>query len=196
MSTKETDPIRTLVGFATALPTPFSGEAIDEKSFAALCDWQIAHGIAALVAGDVDRTQRLRHVLGEEFRLFAGDDAAALDCLVRGGDGCISVVANVAPRTCVELHDAWRNGEPAEARLMARTLAPLIAALFAESSPVPVKYALSLLGRISEDVRLPLCPASSMTQVVVTRALERFGLLSAAPRKSLQRRSVVSAHGG
>ena len=49
--------------------------------------------------GDIDRTQRLRHVLGEEFRLFTGDDAAALDCLVRGGDGCISVVANVAPRT-------------------------------------------------------------------------------------------------
>jgi 4-hydroxy-tetrahydrodipicolinate synthase len=307
MSIKETDPIRTLTGFATALPTPFLGEAIDEKSFADLCNWQIGQGIAALVVngttgeaptlsvneqgrlirravavaagrvpviagagsnatshsielarqaeaagadgllvvtpyynrpsqeglfrhfaaihdkvglpillydvpartgcsiavdtlrrlaelpriaglkdatGDIDRTQRLRHVLGEEFRLFTGDDAAALDCLVRGGDGCISVVANVAPRTCVQLHDAWRHGEPAEARLMARTLVPLIAALFAESSPVPVKYALSLLGRISEDVRLPLCPASPMTQEAVTRALERFGLLSAAPRKS------------
>jgi 4-hydroxy-tetrahydrodipicolinate synthase len=133
--------------------------------------------------GDIDRIPRLRHLLGEEFRLFTGDDSAALGCLMRGGDGCISVVSNVAPRTCVQLDAAWRQGERAEARLLARTLAPLTAALFSESNPVPVKYALSLMGRIGADVRLPLCAASPLTRDAVTRALDRFGLVPTERRE-------------
>jgi 4-hydroxy-tetrahydrodipicolinate synthase len=129
--------------------------------------------------GDIDRTQRLRHLLGTEFRLLCGDDSVALDHLVRGGNGCISVVSNVVPRTCVELYEAWRLGEPAEAQLLARTLAPLTAALFSESNRVPVEYALSLMGRMNTDVRLPLCSASPMTREAVAWALDRFGLLPA-----------------
>ena len=292
--------VATLCGYATAVPTPFRGDHIDENAFEAFCDWQIKQGIAALVVngttgeaptlslseqqrlvrvavataagrvpviagagsnstahaveiarqaeaagadgllavtpyynrpsqkglllhfraihaatslpillydvpsrtgcslaietvlrladmpriaglkdatGDLARARRLCALLDYRFRLFSGDDATALDFMAAGGHGCISVLSNVAPALTVRLYDHWRRGAAGEARAIAEAVAPLVAALFAESNPVPVKQALEALGWMSADVRLPLCAASSATRRQVTAALTDLGLL-------------------
>lgn len=127
--------------------------------------------------GDLTRPAAMRRLLGERFRLLSGDDATALDYFGRGGDGCISVVSNVAPRLCNRLFLACFCGEPDEARALERRLRPLIAALFAESNPVPLKWAMSLLGRMSPELRLPLCEPAETTRVIVRKALTQLGLI-------------------
>ncbi len=129
--------------------------------------------------GDFTRTHRLRKLLGPQFRLLSGDDATALDFLAMGGDGCISVLSNVVPSLCVQLYAAWKRGDNVEARTIARNLSPLTTALFADSNPVPVKCALDLMGRMSADVRLPLCHPSFQTRVQIVSALSRLGLIGA-----------------
>jgi 4-hydroxy-tetrahydrodipicolinate synthase len=140
--------------------------------------------------GDLGRPARLRRLLGDRFRLFSGDDATALDFLAAGGNGCISVVSNVAPRLCVRLHAAWARGDRAEARAVASTLAPLAQALFAESNPVPLKHALSTMQRMSADVRLPLYAASRQTCRKVADALALLGLVSWSRTARPARRAV------
>ena len=127
--------------------------------------------------GDLGRPSRLRRLLGGSFRLLSGDDATALDFMAAGGDGCISVVSNVAPRLCVRLHAAWQRGDKAEAQAIASTLAPLAEALFAESNPVPLKYALEAMSWMSADVRLPLCSASEETRGQIAEALAQLRLV-------------------
>ena len=291
-----------LTGYASAVPTPFRGDGIDETAFADFCDWQIGQGIAALVVagttgesptlsqtelarlirvavetaagrvpviagagsnatahaidlareaenqgadgllvvtpyynrpsqeglyrhfcavhhatglpillydvpsrtgcslavdtilrlsalprmaglkdatGDLNRVAPLRRLLGDDFRLLAGDDATALDFLAQGGNGCISVLSNVVPAPCVQLHAAFAGGDRNAARVMAARLAPLTAALFHESNPVPVKHALHLTGRMGPTVRLPLCDAALSTRIAVAHALMELGLIPA-----------------
>ena len=292
--------LATLTGYASALPTPFKGESIDEEAFARFCEWQIGQGISALVvagttgeaptlsmvehrrlvriaaetadgrvpvvagtganatahaielarqaeqegadgllvvtpyynrppqqglyrhfraihdaaglpillydvptrtacalatetilrlaelprivglkdaAGDLTRPVQLRRQLGERFRLFTGDDATAVEFLAAGGDGCISVVSNLVAASCVELHSAWTCGNEAGARGIARMLAPLTAALFMESNPIPLKWALNLQGFMGAELRLPLCEASDTTRAAVAEALRRLNLM-------------------
>ena len=78
--------------------------------------------------------------------MMSGEDATAVAYLAQGGDGCISVTANVAPRLLAEMHEAWQKGEVATVRRINERLIPLHDALFAETSPAPVKYAAALLG--------------------------------------------------
>ena len=111
-------------------------------------------------AGDTTRPARLRSLLGTEFRLLCGDDALALPYMAQGGDGCISVTSNVAPGLCRNMFLAWKQGQSVRAQRLARAAAPLTTALFRESNPVPVKYALALLGLMSPAVRLPLVELS------------------------------------
>ena len=111
-------------------------------------------------AGDTARPARLRSLLGTEFRLLCGDDALALPYMAQGGDGCISVTSNVAPGLCRNMFLAWKQGQSVRAQRLARSAAPLTTALFRESNPVPVKYALALLGLMSPAVRLPLVELS------------------------------------
>jgi 4-hydroxy-tetrahydrodipicolinate synthase len=127
--------------------------------------------------GDLARPRRLRELLGDRFRLLSGDDATALEFLRAGGNGCISVLSNVAPAQAVGLYEAWRRGDDDDAQVRAAALAPVTAALFVESNPVPVKYALEAMGWMTADVRLPLCPASHKTRTTVGKALSEFGLL-------------------
>jgi 4-hydroxy-tetrahydrodipicolinate synthase len=111
-------------------------------------------------AGDTTRPARLRSLLGTEFRLLCGDDALALPYMAQGGDGCISVASNVAPGLCRNMFLAWKQGQSVRAQRLARAAAPLTTALFRESNPVPVKYALALFGLMSPAVRLPLVELS------------------------------------
>jgi 4-hydroxy-tetrahydrodipicolinate synthase len=116
-------------------------------------------------------------LLGEKFRMLSGDDATALDYLGLGGDGCISVTSNVVPRLCNRLFLACFCGEPEEARSLERQLKPLVAALFTESNPVPLKWALSLLGHMSAELRLPLCEPAETTRMAVRKALTQLALI-------------------
>jgi 4-hydroxy-tetrahydrodipicolinate synthase len=124
--------------------------------------------------GDLARPARLRALVGARFRLLSGDDASALGFLARGGDGCISVVSNVAPGLCVAMHAAWRAGDFVQAEALSLSLAKLSRVLFLESNPVPVKHALSLMGLMSEAVRLPLCEAHPATRRAIAACLREL----------------------
>ena len=119
-----------------------------------------------------------RIACGADFVQLSGEDAAVLALLVSGGHGCISVTANVAPRICSEMHTSWMEGD-AEGTLAAQQrLMPLHEALFAETSPTPVKYAASVLGKCSPEVRLPLVEPSPATKERVEDAMRFAGLLN------------------
>ena len=119
-----------------------------------------------------------RRACGAEFCQLTGEDSTAIAFLAAGGDGCISVTGNVAPRLCSEMQSAWQQGRVAEAMGLQDRLLPLHDALFAETSPGPVKYAASLLGRSSEFCRLPLAPLAEATRTKVRAAMSEVGLLN------------------
>ncbi|MEM9812489.1 MAG: 4-hydroxy-tetrahydrodipicolinate synthase [Pseudomonadota bacterium] len=127
--------------------------------------------------GDVSRVSDQRRTCGEAFVQISGEDATALGFNAHGGQGCISVVANVAPRLSAELQDATLNGDYSKALKLQDRLLPLHRAMFIEPSPAPAKYALSLLGKCREDVRLPLVPASDAARAAVSAAMRHAGLL-------------------
>ena len=121
---------------------------------------------------DLRRPGRLLRLLGDDFLLLSGDDATQADFRLAGGHGCISVTANVAPALCAALHHAWDTADLVTLRSAAQTLAPLHAALFLESNPIPVKRALHRLGLIADELRLPLTPLSPEADVRLAAALE------------------------
>ena len=125
--------------------------------------------------GDVTRPARLRPSVGTEFRLFSGDDATAPIFFTQGGNGCISVTSNVAPGLCRRLFLAHRQDQTDEVRRLSLPLAQLTRILFCKPNPVPLKYVLSLLGLMAQDVRLPLVELSPRTKAEVADALREFG---------------------
>jgi len=127
---------------------------------------------------DLARPLRTRAAIGADFSMLSGEDVTAIAFMGQGGDGCISVTANVAPRACADMHQAWRRGETAAAMKINERLLPLHDALFCETSPAPVKYACSLLGKSTPDVRLPLVPASAQAQEQVRTAMRSAGVLN------------------
>ncbi|MGB0572973.1 MAG: 4-hydroxy-tetrahydrodipicolinate synthase [Alphaproteobacteria bacterium] len=127
---------------------------------------------------DLTRPLAMRQEIGEDFCMLSGEDATVMSFLANGGDGCISVTSNVAPRACAEMHDAWQAGDAKAAMEINARLFPLHSALFVEPNPVPVKYAASLLEKCTMDVRLPLTPANENTQKLVRDAMVSAGLLN------------------
>ena len=121
--------------------------------------------------GDVTRPLRLRSLVGPDFRLLSGDDATALAFLAQGGNGCISVTSNVAPGLCRNMFLACKQGQMARAQRLAIPFAQLTAALFRETNPAPLKYALSLLGLMSPKVRLPLVELTNPTKAELAGTL-------------------------
>jgi 4-hydroxy-tetrahydrodipicolinate synthase len=136
------------------------------------------------IAGVKDATANLvrvsqqRAMLGEGFNQLSGEDGTALAFNAHGGHGCISVTSNVAPRLCSEFQTACLRGDYAEALKLHDKLMPLHVNLFVETNPAPVKYALSLLGKMSADVRLPMVPVSEPTKAAVRSAMIHAGLLN------------------
>ena len=127
--------------------------------------------------GDLARPVRTKLAVGANFSLLAGDDSTALAFLAQGGHGLISVTSNVAPRLCAEMQHAWQRGDVLKAQQINETLAPLHYALFMETNPSPVKYAASLLGLCTPDVRLPLCGVKDATKAKVREAMAPAGSL-------------------
>jgi 4-hydroxy-tetrahydrodipicolinate synthase len=127
--------------------------------------------------GDLARVARQRLACGEGFLQLSGEDATALGFNAMGGRGCISVTANVAPELCAAFQEATLRGEHAAALALQDRLMPLHDAIFLEPGLAGAKWALSLLGRCSEEVRLPLLPPTAVTQAAIRAAMERAGVL-------------------
>ena len=124
------------------------------------------------------RPLHTRRACGPEFCQLSGEDHTAVAFLAAGGDGCISVTGNVAPRLCSEMHTAWMKGDVGEAMALQDRLLPLHDAMFAETSPGPVKYAASLLGHGSAFCRLPMAPVAEATRAKMRAAMTGVGLLN------------------
>lgn len=127
--------------------------------------------------GDVPRGLDLIARCGPDFAVYSGDDATAVDLMLGGGKGDISVTANVAPRAVSELCVAAMRGDAATAHAINQRLMPLHEKLFVESNPIPVKWALQAMDRIAGGIRLPLTPLSAELQPVVRNALIQAGVL-------------------
>jgi len=127
---------------------------------------------------NVVRVSQQRAAMGEGFNQLSGEDATALGFMAHSGHGCISVTSNVAPRLCAEFQDACLDGNYQTARKLHEQLMPLHTALFLETNPAPVKYALSVLGKCSETVRLPMVPVADKTKAAVRQAMVHAGLLN------------------
>lgn len=126
---------------------------------------------------DMARMSLQRHYLDDDFVHLTGDDASALGFMAHGGQGCISVTSNIAPKLCNQMQEACLSGDFAKALAVQDKLAPLHTALFKDPNPVPVKYVASLLGLCESDVRLPLVSISQSTKAAVDAALEHAGLV-------------------
>jgi 4-hydroxy-tetrahydrodipicolinate synthase len=138
---------------------------------------------------DLARPVDTLRVIGPDFCQLSGEDGTAPAFLAQGGHGCITVVGNVAPALSARMHDAWMKKDLATFTQMRDALGPLCKALFCETSPAPVKYAASLLGFGSDEVRLPLVRASENARKQVDAAMAHAGLLPARDQKS------AKAHG-
>jgi 4-hydroxy-tetrahydrodipicolinate synthase len=129
--------------------------------------------------GNVARVSLQRQALGPGFIQLSGEDMTALACMAAGAHGCISVVANVAPALCAELMEAVFKGDYRHALRIQDRLTPLHAAIFVEPGVAGAKYALSVLGRARNELRLPLTPVTEGTEAQIRRALVHAGLLNA-----------------
>ena len=127
---------------------------------------------------DLARPTRTRLEIGPDFCLLSGEDATATAFLAAGGHGCISVTANIAPRQCAGMHAAWRAGDLDTMAHHRDQLMPLHMAIFAETSPSPVKYGASLLGLCDPKVRLPLVEPTDGTKRLVEDAMRHAGLMN------------------
>lgn len=126
---------------------------------------------------NIARVSEQRHKCGKEFVQLSGEDITALGFNAHGGVGCISVSANVAPKLCSEFQEATLAGDYAKALELQDRLAPLHNALFIEPNPTGVKYALSLIGKMENELRVPLVPVSETTQAEIRKAMVHAGLI-------------------
>jgi 4-hydroxy-tetrahydrodipicolinate synthase len=124
------------------------------------------------------RVSQQRAAMGPDFNQLSGEDITALGFMVHGGHGCISVTSNVAPRLCAEFQTACLKGDFAGALKLQDKLTPLHINLFVETSPAPIKYAMSLIGKCANTVRLPMVPASEKAQAAVREAMVHAGLIN------------------
>src|SRR2546425_9336723 len=127
---------------------------------------------------NVVRVSQQRAAMGEGFNQLSGEDATVLGFMAHGGHGCMSVTANVAPRLCAEFQDACLKGDYRTALAYHDKLMPLHTALFIETNPAPAKYALAVLGKCAETVRLPMVPVAETTKAAVRDAMVQAGLIN------------------
>ncbi len=127
---------------------------------------------------DLARPIATRLAIHKDFCQLSGEDATIVPFLAAGGVGCISVTANIAPRMCADLHQAWQGGDMDTVMDLQDRLMPLHMSMFSEISPGPVKHAASLLGKCSAEARLPICEISEASKEHVKQAMVGAGLLN------------------
>lgn len=127
---------------------------------------------------DLDRVQKLRELCGDDFMLVSGDDATAMDFMLAGGDGVISVTANVVPGPMHDLCDKATAGDSVAANTINKPIEKLHKDLFVESNPIPVKWALHRMGLIQVGIRLPLTWLTATAEPAVAEAMREAGLIN------------------
>lgn len=167
---------------ATALPIVLynvPGRTVANLSVETIAALSKLPRIVALkdATGDLARVALQRRASGPDFTLLSGEDMTAVGFNAMGGRGCISVAANVAPELCAGLQDASLAGDYAKAREFQDRLAPLVDALFADVNPAPLKYALSLMGLCTDELRLPLVASPDAVRKRIREALVGLGLI-------------------
>ncbi|TAH68929.1 MAG: 4-hydroxy-tetrahydrodipicolinate synthase [Rhodopseudomonas palustris] len=128
--------------------------------------------------GNLARVSQQRQAMGPDFIQMSGEDMTALAYMAAGGHGCISVVSNIAPKLCSELMTAVAKGDYAGALQIQDRLVPLHDAVFKEPGLAGAKHGLALLGRLKEEVRLPLLPVTEPTGKVIRAAMVHAGLIN------------------
>ncbi len=129
--------------------------------------------------GNLSRISLQRQAMGPDFLQFSGDDMTALACFAAGAVGCISVVSNIAPRPCADLWEAVAVGDYKKALTIQDRLTPLHGATFLEAGVTGAKTGLNLLGRMSDEVRLPLVGSTDKTRAAIRDAMVLAGVLQA-----------------
>jgi 4-hydroxy-tetrahydrodipicolinate synthase len=127
--------------------------------------------------GSVQMASRILYLCGMDFIVLSGEDAINFPLLTIGGKGFITVTANVAPRDVAGLYNFYVRGEFNQARELHYKLHPLNEAMFIETNPIPVKVALSIMGKVRNEFRLPLCPMAPGNLEKLKTALKQYGLI-------------------
>lgn len=127
--------------------------------------------------GDLARGKAIRDLCGDKLDLYSGDDATAMELILAGAKGDISVTANVAPKAMHDMCTAARNGDRSEAERINESLMGLHKNLFLEANPIPVKWALHEMGMIPEGIRLPLTPLAESCHEPLREAMRAAGVL-------------------
>ena len=155
------------------------GRSIVDMSIDTMCELSEIKNIAGVkdATNDLFRPLLTQTKIKKDFCYLSGEDGTALAYLSQGGVGCISVTANVAPRFCADLHNAWMSHDIKKSKEINLKLAKLHDALFIESSPGPVKYAAELLNLCSSETRMPLVEIQDSTKKIVKDCLIELSLL-------------------
>ena len=128
-------------------------------------------------SGNISQICKMAMHIGDNFNIYSGNDDQTVPILSLGGMGCISTVSNIIPaRYSLMIHD-FLDGKVTDAGLEQVALKPLIDVIFSEVNPIPIKAALSLMGKCGLEYRLPLCPPSSKTQFALYDELRNYGIL-------------------
>jgi 4-hydroxy-tetrahydrodipicolinate synthase len=127
--------------------------------------------------GDMKQVSELIRLCGRDFDVISGDDFTTLPLLCLGGVGAISVTANVVPADAAGMFDAFFAGKMEEALKFHYKMEPLHSAMFIETNPIPVKTSLALMGKITEEFRLPLCPMADASKEKLKKSLKDYGLI-------------------
>jgi 4-hydroxy-tetrahydrodipicolinate synthase len=153
-----------------------TGSKIEPETLARLAEIKNIAGVKE-ATGLVDQAIDVIRLCGERLAVYSGEDSLIFSLMALGGKGVISTVANVAPRETAQLAEACLQGKWEKGREIQFKLIPLIRALFIETNPIPVKTALSLMGKCAGDLRLPLTPMAEGNLKKLRQAMSEFGLL-------------------
>ncbi len=153
-----------------------TGSKIEPETLARMADIKNIAGVKE-ATGSVDQAIDVIRLCGDRLAVYSGEDSLVFSLMALGGKGVISTVANVAPSQTAQLAEACLNGNWEKGRQLQFELIPLIRSLFIETNPIPVKTALSLMGKCSSELRLPLTPMSEGNLKSLNQAMSDFGLL-------------------
>lgn len=153
-----------------------TGSNILPETFARLCEVRNIVSVKE-ASGSMDQITDIRRLCGERLTILSGDDSLALPIMALGGRGVIAVITNVMPREMHELAAAGLAGDFAHARELHYRMLPLMRALFAETNPIPIKYAVAQVRKCSPEVRMPLTPLSAAAAERLRSVMKELGLI-------------------
>ncbi len=149
---------------------------ISDENLAKIAELKNVAGIKD-ATGDLARVASLRLLVKKDFELLSGEDATAIGFNAMGGNGVISVTANIAPKLVSDLQKFCALGDYKSALLLQDKLNNLHSAMFCETNPIPVKYAMSLIGLCTDEIRLPLCEPSESSKNRINFEMKKIGLI-------------------